>query len=229
MANPDCYFLLQDGVSYHGHAVSGGRKTAGGPLALKRELRELSVQVDARRRRGTDELTAELEELERGTARLAEDLEYLRGLQQTEEKQALALDHEQRKLAEENARAGSRLSVARLELERLAREEERARLQREQSHKLVIEKEQARFDQEKTLEGAREEFERLQAHAHTVSGEEHSSAARGAGGPWMSASSSQKASVARLEAQLGQLTARRGEHGSGIGLRMGCDPGPASG
>ena len=25
-ANPDCYFLLQDGVSYHGSAVSGGRK-----------------------------------------------------------------------------------------------------------------------------------------------------------------------------------------------------------
>ena len=28
-AHPDCYFLLQDGVSYHGHAVSGGRKTRG--------------------------------------------------------------------------------------------------------------------------------------------------------------------------------------------------------
>ena len=41
--HPDCYFLLPDGVSYHGHAVSGGRKTGGGPLALKRELRELSA------------------------------------------------------------------------------------------------------------------------------------------------------------------------------------------
>ena len=37
----DYYFLLPDGVSYHGHAVSGGRKSSGGPLALKRELREL--------------------------------------------------------------------------------------------------------------------------------------------------------------------------------------------
>src|SRR5262249_7754544 len=34
---PDCYFLLPDGTTYHAHAVSGGRKTAGGPLALKRE------------------------------------------------------------------------------------------------------------------------------------------------------------------------------------------------
>jgi len=146
-ANPDCYFLLQDGVSYHGHAVSGGRKSVGGPLALKRELRELSGQVEARQREA-DDAAAELEELERGTARLAEDLEILRTQQQAQEKDALALDHEQRKLAEENARAGSRLSVARLEMERLGREDQRSRAQREQSQALVAEKEQARFDQE---------------------------------------------------------------------------------
>ena len=38
---PDLYFLLPDGVCYHGHAVSGGKKTSSGPLALKRELREV--------------------------------------------------------------------------------------------------------------------------------------------------------------------------------------------
>jgi chromosome segregation protein len=100
--NPDCYFLLQDGVSYHGHAVSGGRKTAGGPLALKRELRELSAQVETRQRQA-EELAASLAETEGAAAALAEDLESS-GAQQTQEKDALALDHEQRKLAEENAR-----------------------------------------------------------------------------------------------------------------------------
>ena len=39
---PHCWFLVTDGVSYHGQAVSGGKKTGAGPLALKRELRELS-------------------------------------------------------------------------------------------------------------------------------------------------------------------------------------------
>ncbi len=39
---PDLYFLLSDGVCYHGHAVSGGKKTGSGPLGLKRELREVS-------------------------------------------------------------------------------------------------------------------------------------------------------------------------------------------
>ena len=76
-SNPDCYFLLQDGVSYHGHAVSGGRKTGGGPLALKRELRDLIGQVEGRERE-QESLTSELEELERGTAQMAEDLEQLR-------------------------------------------------------------------------------------------------------------------------------------------------------
>ena len=170
-SHPDCYFLLRDGVSYQGRAITGGRKSTGGPLALKRELRELGGQVEVREREA-DELTADLEELERGTARLAEDLEQLRSLQQTEEKDALALDHEQRKLAEEHARSGSRLSVARLELERLTREDQRSRAQREQNRVLVAGKEQERFEQEKALEAARGEFERVQARLHGTR-EEH--------------------------------------------------------
>ena len=205
-ANPDCYFLLPDGVSYHGHAISGGRKTGGGPLALKRELRELSAKVDARERE-TDVLTESLEELERGTALLGEELERLRHRQQTQEKDALALDHEQRKLAEEYARAGSRLSVARLELERLMREDQRAREQRENSQQIVAEKEQARFDQEKALEEARSEYARLQAHAHTTA-EEHATLRAGLAG-LDERSRSAKASILRLENQIRQVRERR--------------------
>ena len=138
-AHPDYYFLLPDGVSYHGHAVSGGRKSSGGPLALKRELRELGSQVESREREA-DTLTGTLEELEKSTAQLSEELEHVRAQQQNQEKGALALDHEQRKLAEEFARSGSRLSVARLELERLSREDERSRQQREQSLAAVAER-----------------------------------------------------------------------------------------
>lgn len=205
-SNPDCYFLLQDGVSYHGHAVSGGRKTGGGPLALKRELRDLIGQVEARERE-QEAMTAELEDLERGTAQMAEDLEQLRHILQTREKDALALGHEQRKLAEEYARAGSRLSVARLELERLSREDARSRSQREQNQMLVAEKEQARFDQEKALELERAEFERLQAHAHTV-GEEHA-ALRAESAGLEERARSEKSSLARLEMQTRQLAQRR--------------------
>jgi chromosome segregation protein len=39
--HPSLWFLAADGISYHGQSVSGGRKTGAGPLALKRELREV--------------------------------------------------------------------------------------------------------------------------------------------------------------------------------------------
>ncbi len=209
-SHPDCYFLLRDGVSYQGHAITGGRKSTGGPLALKRELRELSGTVEVREREA-DGLTADLEELEQGTARLAEDLEQVRALQQTQEKDALALDHEQRKLAEEHARSGSRLSVARLELERLAREDDRSRAQREQNHVLVAGKEQERFEQEKALEVARGEFERVQARLHGTR-EEHA-ALRAELAGLEERGRSEMAVAARLEMETRQLAARREELG----------------
>ena len=205
-ANPDCYFLMPDGASYHGCTITGGKKSSGGPLALKRELRELTTQVEARDREA-DESTAALEEMERGVALLAEELEQVRGLQQTQEKDALAMDHEQRKLAEEYARAGSRLSAARLELERLARQDEQARAQREQNQTLAAEKEQARFDQEKAVEIARGDFDGLQAQVHAI-GEAYSVLRAELAGLEERARS-EKSAAGRLEAQLHQLAARR--------------------
>ncbi len=218
-ANPDCYFLLSDGASYHGHTITGGKKSSGGPLALKRELRELTAQVETRDREA-DDLTSELESLERGLALLSEELEQVRALQQAQEKDALALDHEQRKLAEEYARAGARLSTARLELERLARQDEQARAQRERNQLLVAEKEQARFDQEKAVEIARGEFDGLQAQVHAI-GEEYSVLRADLAGLDERARA-EKASAARLEAQIQQLTQRR-EQLAGDLERMGVE------
>jgi chromosome segregation protein len=207
-AHPDHYFLLPDGVSYHGHAVSGGRKSSGGPLALKRELRELGSQVESREREA-DTLTGTLEELEKSSAQLSEELEHVRAQQQNQEKGALALDHEQRKLAEEYARSGSRLSVARLELERLSREDERSRQQRERSQAAVAEREQERFDQEKALEIARGEYEGLQAHAHSV-GEEHARQRAELAG-LDERLRAEKTAGGRIEAHIQQMVARREE------------------
>ena len=46
---PHLYFLLPDGVCYHGHTVTGGKKSGAGPLAMKREARELGVKLQAGR------------------------------------------------------------------------------------------------------------------------------------------------------------------------------------
>jgi chromosome segregation protein len=172
LQHPDIYFLLPDGVCYHGHAVSGGKKTGSGPLGLKRELRELSGQWQDRQQQ-LDATRMLLENLEQEIAQFTEELERLRSLQQKQEKDALALDHELRKMAEEFSRANSRLSIARMELQRLQQEGEKAHDRRAANIALVAEKEKARAEQEQALAEARAALETLQQDTARIA-EEHS-------------------------------------------------------
>ncbi|MEI9976399.1 MAG: hypothetical protein WDO73_32695 [Ignavibacteriota bacterium] len=140
---PHLYFLMADGVCYHGHTVTGGKKSSAGPLAMKREVRELAATLKKRQ----ETLTAQverLEELNYEIVGLEAELERLRALQQSREKDRVALDHEMRKLGDDLARVNSRLSVARLELERLRRDADKSAEQRERNRTAVAEKEQLR-------------------------------------------------------------------------------------
>ncbi len=168
---PDCWFLAPDGVSYHGHAVSGGKKTGAGPLALKRELREVS-QLEHAKHHELENTQQQVAELERAIQSLSEELEHLRHQQQTQEKDVLALDHESRKLAEEFQRVNNRLSTARLELERVARDRVHIEEGLGQTRTQLDEKESARRAQEESLEAAREELQDLQVAQARVT-EEH--------------------------------------------------------
>ncbi len=206
--HPEFFFLLPDGVSYHGHAVSGGKKTGTGPLALKRELRELTGEVQVKQRAVEGTATA-LDQLEREIAGYSEDLESLRSLQQIQEKEALALDHEHRQMAEEFTRAQSRLSVARLELERLRQEGGRAREQQERDQQLLDERETARSVEEQVLEQSRADFEELQTQAHK-SGEEHG-ALRAELAGFEERQRSERATQVRHEAGIAAAAARRRE------------------
>ena len=211
--HPDAFFLLPEGVSYHGHAVSGGKKTGSGPLALKRELRELIGEVQVKHK-AVDETAALLEHLEGEIHTFSEDLESLRTLQQNHEKEALALDHEHRKLAEEFARAQSQLSVARLELERLRQEGGRARSQQERDQQSLEEKETARSIEEQVLEQSRADFEEMQAEAHRLAEEHGALRAELAG--FEERRRAEQATEARYQGQIGQITARRQEIASEI-------------
>ena len=204
--NPEAFFLLPDGVSYHGHAISGGKKKASGPLALKRELRELSKEAAAKEKSLNDTRKL-LEDLDNEIAYLSEDLDRLRGLQQSQEKDALALEHENRKLTEEFSRASSRLSVARLELDRLSKERQRAGDQRERNVQLVDEKEAARSVQEQVLEQSREDFDEMQAAAAKI-GEEHSELRADLAG-YEERRRAEQSARSRLENQLREIAARR--------------------
>ncbi|MBI4892495.1 MAG: hypothetical protein HY821_17855, partial [Acidobacteria bacterium] len=155
---PDLFFLLSDGVCYHGHAVSGGKKTGTGPLALKRELREISGLFQERQH-ALNLAQAALEQLEAEIQTLSESLEQLRAEQQRQEKDTLVIDQEMRKVSEEFNRANQRLSVARLDLDRLTRDAERHSGERQAKALLVEEKDQQRAEVERSLEEMRSGLE----------------------------------------------------------------------
>jgi chromosome segregation protein len=203
---PHLYFLLPDGVCYHGHTVTGGKKSGAGPLAMKREARELAVTLKLRQAR-LDEMVTRQDILQQEIIGLEAELEHLRALQQSREKDRVALDHEMRKLGEDLSRANSRISVARLELDRLRRDSEKSAGQRESNRAAVEEKERMRAEREAALEAERQELEKLEGQAATI-GEEHA-ATRAELAGLEERHRGERSAMARLEQQFHETTSRR--------------------
>jgi chromosome segregation protein len=105
--NPSYIFLTPDGTSYQGRAMTGGRATQAGPLALKRELRELE---------------AETSRLETESSELHATLERLRSERQQAERSLADLTVEHVEAAKKVAAATVERDQARLELARLSAE-----------------------------------------------------------------------------------------------------------
>ena len=139
---------------------------------MKREARELTVKLVARQG-ALDEMVGAAGRRAAGDrgARSGAGAA-ARSLQQSREKDRVALDHEMRKLGDDLSRTNSRLSVARLELERLRRDAEKSAEQRERNRAAVAEKERLRGEREQALEAERQELEKLEGQAATI-GEEH--------------------------------------------------------
>jgi chromosome segregation protein len=213
MGYPHLYFLTTDGLCYHGHTVTGGKKTAAGPLAMKREARELTVALQAKQK-ALDGQVTRLEDLDREIAILEEELERLRGVQQAREKDRVALEHEMRKLADDTNRVNSRLSVARLELDRLQRDAARSQEQREISRQAVEQKEEVREQREQELEDQRQFLERLEVEAAALS-EDHS-ALRAELAGLEERHRGERTAMGRLEAQQKEARARLGQIASEI-------------
>src|SRR6202012_4366938 len=45
LENPDAFFLSQSGECFHNVTVTGGKQRSQGPLSMKRELREVLIQM----------------------------------------------------------------------------------------------------------------------------------------------------------------------------------------
>ena len=204
---PHCWFLTPEGVHYHGRSVSGGKKTGSGPLALKRELREVARLETAKHAELANAQSA-VSELEVGIAALAERLEHLRAGQQAQEKEVLALDHESRKLGEELHRVEARLSHARRELERISRDRVTLEETVARDREALAGREQARGEEERLLEEAREELTSVQQEVARAA-EEHA-ALRADLASLEERRRSIEASRRRLEGQLREFS-NRGE------------------
>jgi chromosome segregation protein len=203
---PHLYFLLPDGVCYHGHTVTGGRKSGAGPLAMKREARELAVALRGRQA-ALDEQVARLDGLTQEIIALEAELERLRALQQSREKDRVALDHDMRKLGDDLSRTNSRLSVARLDLDRLRRDAEKSAGQRQQNRAAVEEKERLRAAREEALAAERRELEILEGQTAAI-GEEHA-ATRAELAGLEERHRGERSAMGRLKQQFGETSARR--------------------
>jgi chromosome segregation protein len=169
---PDCFFLTPDGLCFQAGTLSGGKKSASGPLVLKRQLKELQTKL----RSTQDQLNAkeaELGRLEERLSTLQEEMESLRGQTQAKEKEGVAMEAELRKLTEEHRRASSRLQVARSEMERLLRDAESAIVRKETALKALQEKDAARAQQDQSTQEVRSEIDELRKEVAKL-GEEHS-------------------------------------------------------
>ncbi len=204
--HPDAYFLLADGESYHGRMLTGGRKQSSGPLVLKREFREYAEQSIEREGTLTAK-SAELENLDREMTALNAELERLRQLQQAREKEAVSLDHDLRRTAEEIHRSNSRVSVARLELDRLKREEDRTHESRARNLALAEQKEAERAERELALESLREQLDAAQIEAQRI-GEEHAVQRASLAGV-EERHRGERAALARLYQHFEQISGRR--------------------
>ena len=115
---PDLFFLLPGGLCFRGYTVSGGKKNTAGPLALKRELRELRPRLEAAEQQLAS-LETSIETGERELAGKGEELERLQERLRESEKETIAAELGLRQLKDQAERAGRAAGVSRSEIERL--------------------------------------------------------------------------------------------------------------
>ncbi len=146
LENPQAFFLSPSGETFHNVTVTGGRTRSEGPLALKRELREIQVKLD--------ELEAELSKTDMHANGLARRVAEL----------TVTLDsksNERRDAERESANSGAALRAMESEATRLER--------RLQEWTLAAERNRDSQNQKQELiAGKREESARLEEERRNV-------------------------------------------------------------
>jgi chromosome segregation protein len=147
LENPDAFFLSQSGECFHNVTVTGGKQRSEGPLSMKRELREvLRVLEDLERALRESEMRVLT--LGREIKDLTSLLDRLEGEKREAEHQAMTSGHMLQQLESEMTRVGERLTVAKLEIQRLAveRAEQEGVISERQSEIATLEEKRIEFE-----------------------------------------------------------------------------------
>ncbi|MGH9406578.1 MAG: chromosome segregation protein SMC [Terriglobia bacterium] len=146
---PTCHFLTRSGEHYHHRSVSGGKAAEAGPLALRREFRELDRRVA--------ELEAQLADAQarwtgakEQTAERGEALRRLTAEQANADKQTMLSGEKVRQASEAAARASSHIATVEREAARLAAECEAAIARRQTVQAELQSARESREESEKT-------------------------------------------------------------------------------
>jgi chromosome segregation protein len=124
--NPSYIFLTPDGTCYHGRAVTGGRPTAAGPLATKRELRVLEAEA-SRLENSLAEVQSAVERLESERQQAERSLEEM-NLEKVEAgNKVVAATLERDQARAELARLSTELAACQAEVEHLRRDSHSAK------------------------------------------------------------------------------------------------------
>ena len=146
---PDCHFLTKGGEHYRHRLVSGGKGSSAGPLALRREFRELERRVrdlESTTRQGEESLAKAAAE----KTHLDEELRLLTAAHAEAERKAALASEKVRQARESFDRAEERLRI--LRAEEAALEEERQTLRARESE-LGVELQMAQSEQLQREEG----------------------------------------------------------------------------
>ena len=167
--HPELYFVTPQGEWFHGGTVTAGQAGRGGPLSMKRELREMTraitdrattIDQTAERLRHITELIAERESV---VQRLTREV-------QESEKAALSAERDVKEAAEAAERAGERVTVIAYEAEQLQQEAERARRRRKEDAAEIAEREQRRARMEAETASLRRETAELESAREQAQG-----------------------------------------------------------
>jgi chromosome segregation protein len=121
LENPDAFFLSQSGECFHNVTVTGGKQRSQGPLSMKRELRDVLLQM-GELERAIGEKETFIAALGREIAELTGLLQRLEDEKRESERQAMTSEHTLRQLESEMTRVRERLSTYENELRRVGEE-----------------------------------------------------------------------------------------------------------